>query len=74
MELKAKIGDVIESSSGSHVITQVSNGVVSDTERLEDYIAKNALVEVGGEWVTIQEVIQTRCRMYLKSGIEVIKE
>lgn len=72
--MKAEIGNVIENSSGMHVITQVTNGVVSDTEKLEDYITKNALVEVEGEWVTIQDVIQTRCRMYLKSGIKVIKE
>jgi len=72
--LKAKIGNVIENSSGMHVITQVTNGVVSDTEKLEDYIAKNALIEVEGEWVTIQDVIQTRCRMYLMSGIKLIKE
>lgn len=72
--MKAEIGNVIENSSGMHVITQVINGVVSDTERLEDFIARNALVEVGGEWVAIHDVIQTRCRMYLKSGIKVIKE
>ena len=72
--MSVKIGNVIENKNGLFVITQISNGVVSDTERLEDYIAKNAFVQEDGEWKTIAEVIERRSNMYLKSGINVIKE
>ena len=72
--MTVKIGNVIENKNGLHVITQITNGTVADTEKLEDYIARNALVQEDGEWKTINEVIKERSDMYLKSGIEIIKD
>lgn len=70
----SKVGNVIENKSGLHVITEVINGIISDTEKLEEYVTNNALVQEDGEWKTIKEVIERRCTMYLKSGIKIIKE
>ncbi len=72
--MSVKVGNVIENKSGLHVITQITNGIVVDTEKLEDYIIRNAVVQEDGEWKTLKEVIERRCEMYLKSGIKVIKE
>lgn len=72
--MTVKIGNVIENKNGLHVITQITNGTVADTEKLEDYIARNALAQEDGEWKTINEVIKERSDMYLKSGIEIIKD
>ena len=69
----AKIGDIIENKHGLFVITKLTHGIVSDTEKLEDYIVKNAFVKVDNEWITIQDVIQNRCKMYLESDIDIIK-
>lgn len=72
--MTVKIGNVIENKNGFIVITQITNGTVANTEKLEDYIARNALIQEDGEWKTINEVIKKRSDMYLKSGIEVIKD
>jgi hypothetical protein len=72
--MKPKIGNVIENKNGLYVITQITNGVVSDTVKLEDYIVNNAVVQEDEEWKTLKEVIERRCNMYLKSGVEIIKE
>jgi len=68
-----KVGNVIKNKNGLYVISEVLNGEVLDTEKLDDFIIKNALVQEDGEWKTIEEVIKRRSDMYLKSGIEVIK-
>lgn len=47
--MSIKIGNVIKNDTGSYVITQITNGIVSDTEKLEDYIVKNAVVKDDGE-------------------------
>lgn len=67
-----KVGNVIVNKSGKHVITRITNGVVTETVELERYIIKNAMVMVGDEWVTLESIINQRCDMYLKSGIEII--
>lgn len=67
-----KVGNVIVNKSGKHVITRITNGVVTETVELERYIIKNAMVMVGDECVTLESIINQRCDMYLKSGIEII--
>lgn len=72
--MTVKVGNVIKNKNGLFVITQVENGTVLDTESIEDYIINNAFVVEDGERKTIQEVIQRRSDMYLKSGIQIITE
>lgn len=72
--MTVKVGNVIKNKHGLFVITQVENGTVLDTESIEDYIINNAFVVEDGERKTIQEVIQRRSDMYLKSGIQIITE
>ncbi|MCP1159317.1 hypothetical protein [Bacillus infantis] len=72
--MAVKIGNVIKNKHGLFVITNVTDGVISHTEKLEDFISKNAIVKEDGEWKTLKDVIQRRSEMYLKSGVEIIKE
>lgn len=72
--MTVKVGNVIKNKQGLFVITQVENGTVLDTESIEEYIINNAFVVEDGERKTIQEVIQRRSDMYLKSGIQIITE
>ena len=72
--MSVKIGSVIKSTLGLYVVTHITDGMISKTEKLEDFIAKNTLVKEGGEWKTINEVVEKRCDMYLNSGIEIIEE
>lgn len=72
--MTVKVGNVIKNKNGLFVITQVENGTVLDTESIEDYIINNAFVVEDGERKTIQEMIQRRSDMYLKSGIQIITE
>lgn len=69
-----KVGNVIKNKSGLYVITRITNRNVSETEELEKYIIRNAMVKEDDEWKTISEVIAKRCLMYLDSGIEIIEE
>jgi len=72
--MTVKIGDIVDNKNGFFVITEIENGVATSVATLEDYIRKNALVQEDGEWKTINEVIQRRSDLYLKSGIKIIKE
>lgn len=69
-----KVGNIIKNRAGYWIITQVDQGVVNGTERLEDFIAKCTIVKDGEEFVTIQSVIEDRCDDYLNSGVEIISE
>lgn len=68
-----QVGNVIEKEDGLHVITEITNGVISRTEKLEDYIMRVTFIHEYGEYRTIKEIIEKRCEMYLKSGIKIIK-
>lgn len=73
IKTKENIGDVIKFKDGNYVITEIINGRVSEYTRLEDYIAKNALVNMNNELVTIQSVIDERCRLYISENAVIDK-
>lgn len=64
--MRAKVGNVINNKSGLYIITAVIDGNIAATEKLEDYICRNSLIEDNGELKTIESVIQERCRLYLE--------
>lgn len=67
-----KIGDILLENGKEYVIVGITNNCIVEKEELESYIARNALVQQEGEWVTIEELINQRCDMYrLTSGAKV---
>lgn len=60
-----EIGDIIQNKSEVHVVTQITNGVVTDTERLVDYISKSVVVNFEGEMLTLHEIIQFKSGEYV---------
>ncbi|MGG0667784.1 hypothetical protein ABE073_04560 [Lederbergia citrisecunda] len=68
------IGKVIKNQEGYRVILQTENGSVTLTERLEDFISRNAVIAPEDIGKTFREVIEGRCSMYLNSGIKIIEE
>lgn len=60
-----KVGTVISDEQGLHVITKIVNGQIANMERLEDFIARNVVLEYEGELRTLKEIIQDHCDEYL---------
>jgi len=59
------VGTVISDEQGLHVITKIVNGQIANMERLEDFIARNVVLEYEGELRTLKEIIQDHCDEYL---------
>mgnify|MGYP006912946808 CR=1 FL=1 len=59
------MGTVISDEQGLHVITKIVNGQIANMERLEDFIARNVVLEYEGELRTLKEIIQDHCDEYL---------
>jgi hypothetical protein len=60
-----KVGTVISNEQGLHVITEIVNRQIANMERLEDFIARNLVLEYEGELRTLKEIIQDHCDEYL---------
>ena len=49
-----------------NVITEVTDNRVSKKEPLQDFIAKQIMIEYDGEYRSIKEVLDMRCEEYVK--------
>ncbi|MBL4951105.1 hypothetical protein JK635_02470 [Neobacillus sp. YIM B02564] len=68
-----KIGTVIVNDTGNHVVTETTNGYVTKTEPLEQFISRSVIVEYKGECKTLREIIEIHCDEYL-SKCTIIEE
>lgn len=63
-----KIGSIISNENGLYVITEIVNGQVVSTEKLEDYIIKNVYVGFDGSLRTLKEIVDFHCDKYISEN------
>lgn len=68
-----KCGDVIFREDKPFVITELVNGRISEVERLEDYVAKNTVIDHDGQQRTLFGVLHEYMAEYIYQN-EIIKE
>jgi hypothetical protein len=67
-----KCGDVIFQEGKPHVITQIVDGLIVETERLEDYVMENTVIEHGGQKRTLFGLLHEYMADYLYHA-EIVK-
>lgn len=61
-----EIGTVlINSDNEKFVVTEVTDGVITEKKRLEDYVASTVLVRIGDEMKSIKSIVDHYSNGYL---------
>lgn len=61
------VGDVVKLHGELRVVTEMTNGQITNTEMLISYLAKHYTVNFMGESVTIFEILQDLSEEYVKA-------
>lgn len=68
------IGTVISDGKGYQIVTKIVNGLVAETEPIENFITKNVVIEHKGERKTIQDIINMYCDEYMDKNKVIMSE
>lgn len=63
--MKASCGDVLYKETKPYVITEMIEGVITETERLEDVVAKQVTVQYEGQQRTLFGLLHEKMAEYL---------
>lgn len=65
-----KVGEVNVEDGKANVIVEIRSDVSYTTIPLEKYVMRNTTIKVDEEYLTIEELINERCEIYM-NGVEV---
>lgn len=60
-----KVGAIISRGEDLFVITQITNGTISQKVPIKEFVSRNSVIEYKGEFKTLNEIIEIHCDDYI---------